>query len=326
MQCGFCTPGMIVASTELLAANPAPDEAGIREALAGNLCMCTGYVNIVRAVAQAAARAARSRRVSDDRRGLGRRRRCRSRRTRAWSPGAAGSSTTSAARACSTRPCCAARTPTRASWRSTRARPRALPGVLAVLTGAEAAARSGPIRPLIPTTAAVPDYCLAVDRVRYVGRAGRGGGGGRPRHRRGRARAASASSTSRCPPWSTRSRRSRPDAPLALSDELGTNVVWHDTLDLRRRRRRAGRAPTGCSRERFTIQRYASTPLETFGAIAEYDAGHRRVRVLDQRPAAGLTIGVAGRLARRPADRGSGSSLPGHRRRLRQQAPPGLSR
>jgi carbon-monoxide dehydrogenase small subunit len=54
MQCGFCTPGMIVASTELLAATPAPDEAEIREALAGNLCMCTGYVNIVRAVIQAA--------------------------------------------------------------------------------------------------------------------------------------------------------------------------------------------------------------------------------------------------------------------------------
>jgi carbon-monoxide dehydrogenase small subunit len=54
MQCGFCTPGMIVAGTELLAATPAPDEAEIRDALAGNLCMCTGYVNIVRAVAQAA--------------------------------------------------------------------------------------------------------------------------------------------------------------------------------------------------------------------------------------------------------------------------------
>jgi len=53
MQCGFCTPGMIVASTELLTATPAPDESGIREALAGNLCMCTGYVNIVRAVVQA---------------------------------------------------------------------------------------------------------------------------------------------------------------------------------------------------------------------------------------------------------------------------------
>jgi len=56
MQCGFCTPGMIVASTELLAATPSPDEAAIREGLAGNLCMCTGYVNIVRAVVRAAAR------------------------------------------------------------------------------------------------------------------------------------------------------------------------------------------------------------------------------------------------------------------------------
>ena len=55
MQCGFCTPGMIVAATELLQTNPAPAPDEIREALAGNLCMCTGYVNIVRAVAHASA-------------------------------------------------------------------------------------------------------------------------------------------------------------------------------------------------------------------------------------------------------------------------------
>jgi carbon-monoxide dehydrogenase small subunit len=55
MQCGFCTPGMIVTATELLAQNPAPSPGEIREALGGNLCMCTGYVNIVRAVTQAAA-------------------------------------------------------------------------------------------------------------------------------------------------------------------------------------------------------------------------------------------------------------------------------
>jgi aerobic-type carbon monoxide dehydrogenase small subunit (CoxS/CutS family) len=54
MQCGFCTPGMIVTATELLAQNPAPSPVEIREALAGQLCMCTGYVNIVRAVTQAA--------------------------------------------------------------------------------------------------------------------------------------------------------------------------------------------------------------------------------------------------------------------------------
>jgi aerobic carbon-monoxide dehydrogenase small subunit len=55
MQCGFCTPGMVVTATELLEANPSPSTDQIREALAGQLCMCTGYVNIVRAVARAAA-------------------------------------------------------------------------------------------------------------------------------------------------------------------------------------------------------------------------------------------------------------------------------
>ena len=59
MQCGFCTPGMIVTTTELLAQEPGPSTEAIREAISGNLCMCTGYVNIVRAVEQAvAARAA----------------------------------------------------------------------------------------------------------------------------------------------------------------------------------------------------------------------------------------------------------------------------
>jgi carbon-monoxide dehydrogenase small subunit len=60
MQCGFCTPGMIVTTTELLQTNPTPSEDEIRDALAGNLCMCTGYVNIVRAVAQAAAASPRA--------------------------------------------------------------------------------------------------------------------------------------------------------------------------------------------------------------------------------------------------------------------------
>jgi carbon-monoxide dehydrogenase small subunit len=56
LQCGFCTPGMIVVAHELLARTTAPSAEEIREALAANLCMCTGYVNIVRAVARAAAR------------------------------------------------------------------------------------------------------------------------------------------------------------------------------------------------------------------------------------------------------------------------------
>jgi aerobic carbon-monoxide dehydrogenase small subunit len=54
LQCGFCTPGMILAALELLRENPAPTDEEIRIALSGNLCMCTGYVNIVRAVRAAA--------------------------------------------------------------------------------------------------------------------------------------------------------------------------------------------------------------------------------------------------------------------------------
>jgi aerobic carbon-monoxide dehydrogenase small subunit len=50
LQCGFCTPGMILAALELLRDNPHPTEKQVRVGLSGNLCMCTGYVNIVRAV------------------------------------------------------------------------------------------------------------------------------------------------------------------------------------------------------------------------------------------------------------------------------------
>jgi carbon-monoxide dehydrogenase small subunit len=54
IQCGFCTPGFIMTTKALLAENPDPSEAEIREYLKGNYCRCTGYVNIVRAVQSAA--------------------------------------------------------------------------------------------------------------------------------------------------------------------------------------------------------------------------------------------------------------------------------
>jgi len=54
LQCGFCTPGMVMAAVSLLAENPAPTEEEVRTALEGNLCRCTGYHNIVRAVLAAA--------------------------------------------------------------------------------------------------------------------------------------------------------------------------------------------------------------------------------------------------------------------------------
>src|SRR5262245_43467577 len=55
LQCGFCTPGMVLTAVDLLRRNPHPDERCVREGLAGNLCRCTGYEGIVAAVLEAAA-------------------------------------------------------------------------------------------------------------------------------------------------------------------------------------------------------------------------------------------------------------------------------
>jgi aerobic carbon-monoxide dehydrogenase small subunit len=60
LQCGFCTPGMVMAAVGLLSENPHPTEAEVREGLEGNFCRCTGYHNIVRAVLAAAAGTAAS--------------------------------------------------------------------------------------------------------------------------------------------------------------------------------------------------------------------------------------------------------------------------
>jgi aerobic carbon-monoxide dehydrogenase small subunit len=57
-QCGICTPGMILAAAKLLSKNPAPTMDEIREGLSGNLCRCTGYIQIFEAVAEAARRGA----------------------------------------------------------------------------------------------------------------------------------------------------------------------------------------------------------------------------------------------------------------------------
>jgi carbon-monoxide dehydrogenase small subunit len=65
LQCGFCTPGMVLASIDLLNNNPDPTEAEVREGLEGNLCRCTGYQNIVKAVLAAAASGAGTRTTTD---------------------------------------------------------------------------------------------------------------------------------------------------------------------------------------------------------------------------------------------------------------------
>lgn len=68
IQCGFCTPGMIVSAAHLLKENPNPSEHQIRRAIAGNLCRCTGYSKIVEAVQEAAAEMRKTRKRSPARR------------------------------------------------------------------------------------------------------------------------------------------------------------------------------------------------------------------------------------------------------------------
>jgi len=59
-QCGFCAPGMVLSATELLAKNPDPDEEEIKEAISGNLCRCTGYEPIIKAIREVARNAPKS--------------------------------------------------------------------------------------------------------------------------------------------------------------------------------------------------------------------------------------------------------------------------
>ena len=122
LQCGFCTPGFVVSATALLARTPDPSEQQIREGLSGNLCRCTGYQGILRAVRRAAARWGRGDEHHRQRRGSSANP-CTARRTAACSPATASTWTTSRCPACSTPRSCAASSPRPRSPASTRRRP-----------------------------------------------------------------------------------------------------------------------------------------------------------------------------------------------------------
>src|SRR6266851_3776255 len=177
---------------------------------------------------------------------------------------------------------------------------RALPGVHAVITGADAEALTNPIRPMIPTPILVRDFCLATDRVRYVGE---------PIAAIAAIDRATAEDALDCihveyeplPAVVDPEAAIAPEAPV-LYDELCSNVVWHDTLvygDVDA----AFAAADGVLHERFEMQRYASTPLETFGCIAEYEVGTDEYGFWtnDQRP--GLTMAVLAESLRVPQSR-----------------------
>jgi 2-furoyl-CoA dehydrogenase large subunit len=280
LQCGFCTPGILVTASALLNETNAPTREQIRQALSGNLCMCTGYVNIVNAIAGG-------------------------RQPNADAPGSwVGQSLPRkederllSGRATFIDDIERPGLLHVAMLRGPHAHARIvhldieaaakLPGVKAIVTGPEAAELTQPIRPLIDTGA--KEYCLAHDRARYVGEP-----------------VAAVAAIDRATAEDALTRigveyeplapvidpeaAMLPEAPL-LYDDLGSNVLWHDTLtygDVDA----AFAAADGVLHERFEIQRYASTPLETFGCVAEYDAGLDSYAFWtnDQRP--GLTLSV----------------------------------
>ena len=133
LQCGFCTPGMMMAAKALLDENPDPTEEDVRWALSGNLCRCTGYQNIVKSVLWAAAKLSPRPRADRDRRQQMTAQAWTRSRSAGWARAASGSRTTgsSGARAttpttsrcpaCCTWRSCAARWPMRGSSRSTPA-------------------------------------------------------------------------------------------------------------------------------------------------------------------------------------------------------------
>jgi 2-furoyl-CoA dehydrogenase large subunit len=163
------------------------------------------------------------------------------------------------------------------------------PGVAAVLAGDEIARLMPPLRPLIPIPGPPATYPLAVGRVRYVGE---------PVVAVAACDRATAEDAierirveyARLPPVVDPERALEPGAPV-LFDELGGNVLWHDTLTYGDVDGALGRAAR-VFRERFTIHRYSSTPLETFGVIAAAEAGTGQVTIWSNDGRPGLASGV----------------------------------
>ena len=173
LQCGFCTPGMIMSAIDLLKRKPDPSEQEIREWLEGNLCRCTGYHNIVKAI-QAAAGGHEELMPWP---ATGSALRSSARRTTASSPAAARTPTTSTGRGRSTPISSARRTPTPGSTASTRAGPRRRRACSRCSTGADVAAAKwgGLICGWMVKSRdgsdmkAGPHPILAQGKVRYVG-------------------------------------------------------------------------------------------------------------------------------------------------------------
>ena len=176
LQCGFCTPGMLLTARALLDRDPDPSEQTIREAISGQICRCTGYATIVRSVRWAAEHPDGVRRTRRDRARRGARRAerdprratvgCSARRTGAWCAAAGRSPTTSSCPGCSTWRSCAPRWRTPGSCPVDTLAAEAHPKVRAVVTGAMLEERGLAWMPTLPGDR---QPVLATDKVRFQG-------------------------------------------------------------------------------------------------------------------------------------------------------------
>jgi 2-furoyl-CoA dehydrogenase large subunit len=164
-----------------------------------------------------------------------------------------------------------------------------IPGVVCALTGEQAKTMSKPLRSLIPLPVEVPNYCLAYEKVRYVGEP-LAAVAARSRYIAEDAlekiRVEYEPLTVAVDP----ERSMQSDAPL-LFESLGSNVLWHDVFNYGDVDGVFSRA-AHVLRERFFIQRYSSTPLEGFGCVASYDNSRQYLTVWtnDQRPGQAMPI------------------------------------
>lgn len=310
LQCGFCTPGMVLSVCAFLKDNPEPSEDEIRAALSGNLCMCTGYVNIVEAVRAAAAtmseEAGHPKPVSE---AAGTKHSAPS--THQWVgqpvrrtedralltglgqyvddlavPGVAYAAYLRS-------PYAHARI---ARIDTTQA--EALPGVYAVITGEDLVRNTNPQRIRFPLDGSPNVYALGHDKVRYAGHP-----------------VAAVAAVDRAtaedaldlieveyeplPVAATAEDAMAGDAPRVF-DELSSNVIWHDTFTYGNVNDAFARADQ-VVRETVNIQRYSSTPLETFGAIGHYEAASGAYTIWGHAQMPGQEIASLARALRVPA-------------------------
>ena len=289
LQCGFCTPGMMPTASALLAENPDPSAEEIRWALSGNICRCTGYQNIVKAVQWAARTGGGGARWRPETRRAGSAAVSSGGRTTASSSAAATTSTTLCCPGCCTWRSCAVRSPTRRSPRSTHRRRRAHPGVVAVVTGASWRSTTSPGRRRSGDTQAV----LATDKVRMQGqevasrhRRGSVHGPRRARADRGRLRAAPGDHDA---PGRPRARRAAD--PRRQGGQTDNSVYHREAGDAEGTERAFAEADRVVSLETL-YPRSHPAPLECCGCIADVNpaTGKTTIYMTSQAPHAHRTV------------------------------------